>query len=56
MGNLSEVQDIITGLNGGTWIFLHQISYGEMIIAILLVLILGVMVFNLVWNAVRSWW
>lgn len=50
------MSDIITGINGGTWEFLHQVSYGDMVIAILLSLILAVMLFNTVFDTVRRWW
>lgn len=53
---MDTFMETVTGLNGGTWNFLHQIDYGQMLICILLVLILGVEVVKLIFEAVRSWW
>lgn len=53
--NISK-KNIITGSNGGSWTFIHQIDYGQMMICILLALILSVQFVKLISNALKSWW
>lgn len=48
--------DKITGPNGGTWNFLHQITYGEMLIAVLLVLLIAVNISRIIFDVLREWW
>lgn len=48
--------DTITGLNGGTWDFIHSMTYGEMIISILLVVLLGFKFVELIFQVFRWWW
>lgn len=56
MDAINITMDTINGSNGGTWIFLHQITYGEMIIAILLVLVIALIILKIFIDVLRTWW